>query len=40
MIEVASRISGRILFGADMTKAFDLLKRFQRISSRSPHRWP
>ena len=32
MIEVASRISGRILFGADMTKAFDMFKRFRRIN--------
>ena len=46
MIEVASRISGRILFGADMTKAFDLLKRFRRINDQllrravSPHPLP
>ena len=46
MIEVASRISGRILFGADMTKAFDLLKRFRRINDQllrravNPHPLP
>ena len=46
MIEVASRISGRILFGADMTKAFDLLKRFRRINDQllrravTPHPLP
>lgn len=46
MIEVASRISGRILFGADMSKAVDLLKRFRRINDQllrravSPHPRP
>jgi len=46
MIEVASRISGRILFGADMTRAFDLLKRFRRINDQllrravNPHPLP
>jgi len=46
MIEVASRISGRILFGADMTKAFDLLKQFRRINDQllrravTPHPLP
>ena len=46
MIEVSSRISGRILFGADMTKAFDLLKRFRRINDQllrravTPHPLP
>ncbi len=46
MIEVASRISGRILFGADMTKAFELLKRFRRINDQllrravTPHPLP
>ena len=46
MIDVASRISGRILFGADMTKAFDLLKRFRRINDQllrravTPHPLP
>jgi cytochrome P450 len=46
MIEVASRISRRILFGADMTKAFDLLKRFRRINDQllrravTPHPLP
>ena len=46
MIEVASRISGRILFGADMTMAFDVLKRFRRINDQllrravSPHPLP
>jgi cytochrome P450 len=46
MIDVASRISGRILFGADMTMAFDLLKRFRRINDQllrravTPHPLP
>ncbi len=46
MIEVASRISGRILFGADLTKAFDLLKRFRRLNDQllqravTPHPLP
>ena len=46
MIEVASRISGRILFGADMTRAFDLLKRFRGINDQllrravNPHPLP
>ncbi len=46
MIDVSSRISGRILFGADMTKAFDLLKRFRRINDQllrravTPHPLP
>jgi cytochrome P450 len=46
LIEVTSRISGRILFGADMTKAFDLLKRFRRINDQllrravTPHPLP
>jgi cytochrome P450 len=46
MIEVASRISGRILFGADMTKAFDVFKRFRRINDQllrravTPHPLP
>ncbi len=46
MIDVSSRISGRILFGADMTMAFDLLKRFRRINDQllrravTPHPLP
>ncbi len=46
MIEVASRISGRILLGSDLTSAFDLLKRFRRINDQllrravSPHPTP
>ena len=46
MISVAARISGRILFGADMTKALDLLQRFRAINDQmlrravSPHPAP
>ncbi|QDP95460.1 cytochrome P450 [Microlunatus elymi] len=32
MIKVASRVSGRILFGADMSAAADLLTRFRRVN--------
>ena len=32
MISVAARVSGRILFGADMTRALDLLRRFRTIN--------
>ena len=43
MISVAARVSGRILFGADMTRALDLLRRFRTINDQllrravSPH---
>ena len=46
MISVAARISGRILFGADMTRALDLLRRFRTINDQllrravSPHPSP
>ncbi len=46
MISVAARISGRILFGADMTRALDLLTRFRTINDQllrravSPHPAP
>ncbi len=46
MVATASRISGRILFGADMSTATDLLTRFRRVNDQllrravSPHPLP
>ncbi len=46
MIAMASRVSGRILFGADMSAAADLLTRFRRVNDQllrravSPHPLP
>ena len=46
MITMASRVSGRILFGADMSAAADLLVRFRRVNDQllrratSPHPLP
>lgn len=46
MITMASRVSGRILFGADMSTAADLLVRFRRVNDQllrratSPHPLP
>src|SRR6476620_5386517 len=46
MVRMASRVSGRILFGADMSAAADLLTRFRRVNDQllrravSPHPLP